>query len=518
MRKVISMKRKILGVLMTVTAMFVLGTVGTFAATSVANIGSTGYATLEEAIEAVDNGETIILNERVDEELTINNNKNFTISLNGNTIGGQMKIDGTSSVTIEGSGTITGDIPQTAGATVLVMPNAKADISGVTIENTCPEGPEKAAYALVVYGKLNIRDAKVTSTEGGIGILNSAKVNIKNVDVNAVGNCIITAAAYSSTDMDVVIESGNFMVSGNTDMGMDKWASSAIYWASHGKLTINSGTFTSYDDAKGSAALFQKNGSVVVNDGEFYAKDGIKLENQVQDSTEVKFEMVDGNASGSRSGLYFKSNAGSKTTEYTVDIYGGKFSGGSEGAIHSSVKDETLLDMVVYGGEFDEAVDEKYLSEDTVVEEDENGNFVIHTHKIESVEAVEATCDEDGNIAYYICYGCGKLYRDAGGTDEITDPAEVIVKATGHDFVEGICTKCGAEDPNYGKPNPDEPGENPDDGNDTDINAPTDDDNKTEAEDNSPKTGDTAPIGILAGVLLLAGVGVIALKRRENRQ
>lgn len=55
-----------------------------------------------------------------------------------------------------------------------------------------------------------------------------------------------------------------------------------------------------------------------------------------------------------------------------------------------------------------------------------------HTHDLKKVDAKAATCTEDGNIEYYQCSDttCGKLYKDAAGTQEITK-ADIVIKA-GH--------------------------------------------------------------------------------------
>lgn len=55
-----------------------------------------------------------------------------------------------------------------------------------------------------------------------------------------------------------------------------------------------------------------------------------------------------------------------------------------------------------------------------------------HTCTLTKVEAKPATCTEDGNIEYYQCSDptCGKLYKDAAGTQEITK-ADIVIKA-GH--------------------------------------------------------------------------------------
>lgn len=55
-----------------------------------------------------------------------------------------------------------------------------------------------------------------------------------------------------------------------------------------------------------------------------------------------------------------------------------------------------------------------------------------HTHDLKKVDAKAATCTEDGNIEYYQCSDptCGKLYKDAAGTQEITKD-DIVIKA-GH--------------------------------------------------------------------------------------
>lgn len=53
-----------------------------------------------------------------------------------------------------------------------------------------------------------------------------------------------------------------------------------------------------------------------------------------------------------------------------------------------------------------------------------------HTCTLTKVPAKAATCTEDGNIEYYQCSDptCGKLYKDAAGTQEITK-ADTVIKA-----------------------------------------------------------------------------------------
>ena len=54
-------------------------------------------------------------------------------------------------------------------------------------------------------------------------------------------------------------------------------------------------------------------------------------------------------------------------------------------------------------------------------------------HNHVETERVEATCTENGSITY-TCE-CGDTYTE-------------VIEATGHDFVDGVCSVCGGEDPN----------------------------------------------------------------------
>lgn len=55
-------------------------------------------------------------------------------------------------------------------------------------------------------------------------------------------------------------------------------------------------------------------------------------------------------------------------------------------------------------------------------------------HNLQSVAAVEPTCTQSGNNAYWKCLDCGKFFADSGAVNEITDHSSVIRKALGHDY------------------------------------------------------------------------------------
>ena len=72
----------------------------------------------------------------------------------------------------------------------------------------------------------------------------------------------------------------------------------------------------------------------------------------------------------------------------------------------------------------------------------------VHNHQLRAVAAKAATCEEPGNIAYWVCNECGKYFSDESGENVIT-AAETVEHATGHQFDNGVCTACGAKDPAY---------------------------------------------------------------------
>ena len=62
-------------------------------------------------------------------------------------------------------------------------------------------------------------------------------------------------------------------------------------------------------------------------------------------------------------------------------------------------------------------------------------------HTVVDVAAVEATCTTDGMTAGTKCSVCGTVLSGCE-----------VVKALGHDFKDGKCTRCGEKDPNYVPP------------------------------------------------------------------
>ena len=75
---------------------------------------------------------------------------------------------------------------------------------------------------------------------------------------------------------------------------------------------------------------------------------------------------------------------------------------------------------------------------------------VLKPHKLTHHALKNATCTEAGNIEYWQCSVCNKLFSDANATTEITDAASLVIPAKGHTFDrEGNCTVCPYKDSRY---------------------------------------------------------------------
>ena len=112
-------------------------------------------------------------------------------------------------------------------------------------------------------------------------------------------------------------------------------------------------------------------------------------------------------------------------------------------------------------------------------------------HDTELVGAKDATCTEDGYTGDEVCKVCG-----------VTVKQGEVLPALGHDYKDGKCSRCGAEEPTT----PVEPGKPGDSGKPTTPEKPAEPSQPT-----TPATGDSSNMTALWVVLAVAGLGIIAL-------
>jgi hypothetical protein len=155
-----------------------MGTLHVFAASDVCRIGSTGYADLQSAFDAVKEGEVIIMQSNITitdgAEYETKNAVNFTLDLNGKTINGGSgnwhfithKAAGT--LTIQDSGSYGKITSKRSDRATVSIGNSSSDVKLIlksgTIENTGDVG-----YAIMHFGgTLHIEGGKVYGTSCGV--------------------------------------------------------------------------------------------------------------------------------------------------------------------------------------------------------------------------------------------------------------------------------------------------------------------------------------------------------------
>lgn len=99
------------------------------------------------------------------------------------------------------------------------------------------------------------------------------------------------------------------------------------------------------------------------------------------------------------------------------------------------------------------------------VEKNKNGSYVItisgitgkiqtditaHKHTLKKVDKVNPTCTKAGNKEYWICEdeNCKEMFLEEAAMKAV-QWKDILLPATGHNYQNGICGNCGANDPTY---------------------------------------------------------------------
>lgn len=133
-------------------------------------------------------------------------------------------------------------------------------------------------------------------------------------------------------------------------------------------------------------------------------------------------------------------NAYTSATDTLIMTFDCKVNDDASGTLSVSVRDDLSISDIEYE-EMDVTVVPAIITIGGVTPP-------AHTHDLKKVDAKAATCTEDGNIEYYQCSDptCGKLYKDAAGTQEITK-ADTVIKAahTGIELYPAKEPTCGKD-------------------------------------------------------------------------
>ena len=101
--------------------------------------------------------------------------------------------------------------------------------------------------------------------------------------------------------------------------------------------------------------------------------------------------------------------------------------------------------------EEEEGLERRTCSNDPSHTEERTIPKLSHVHELIKTDAKEASCTEDGNIEFWTCSKCGRVYSDSEGMNEV-NPEETVIHAAGHKWnteytvdKEATCTEEGSE-------------------------------------------------------------------------
>ena len=221
-----------------------------------AKIGENAYATLAKAIEAAQNGDTIILQRDLTESVTIESKQNLTLNLNGKALTGKeesapvIAVNGSNNLTVTG-GTITGG---TNGG-IRIENSKDATIDSCTIQNNTTTGVSKNGtdVSLGAGGGVYVRDGALTiknstiqgntATRGGGVYADHSTVNInKSTLQNNKANDVPSDAPASNKGVgggiysfDCALTITDSTITGNEacgHVGLLKYKSNGRLWSS----------------------------------------------------------------------------------------------------------------------------------------------------------------------------------------------------------------------------------------------------------------------------------------------
>ena len=212
--------------------------------TFVAKVGDVKYTTVQAALTAAQNGDTIVLLADVNEGVSVSGKK-LTLDLNGKKIycanSDAVAVSGGAEVTIK-NGTLESNGNNCAGVWVK---NASATLEGCTFVGTnanASSGVYASNGATVIINNCNL-----TANHYAL-VMMGATVTINSGTFEAP----MSISANGSDDYD----DATLTINGGTFKG-------GIYWPANGKLTINDGIFTA------DTAVYVKSGSLEIKGGTF---------------------------------------------------------------------------------------------------------------------------------------------------------------------------------------------------------------------------------------------------------
>ena len=276
------------------------------ATSDVAEIGTTGYPTLADAVAAVKSGDTIKLLASITGTMTIpsSNTHNFTLDLNGKTLNGG---DDTTAIAHNGTGTliikdsasggkVTSNAVNYQTNTISLLSGSAGQETLAIIGGTVESTGQGSAISNRAKGTVNVSGGTVNGGSAAILNTDTGAINISGGKVNGnTGNAIfnqnagpitisgtaIVTSENTSTDSGTIelygetagnevlkIEGGTVMNTAYPEGGDDSKDGIAIFNKGSGKIAIKGGEVTSRCITDDKGTIFLTAGSLELSGGE----------------------------------------------------------------------------------------------------------------------------------------------------------------------------------------------------------------------------------------------------------
>ena len=254
---------------------------------------------------------------------------------------------------------------------------------------------------------------------GSDGVLNAYGANGHNISAGTAhaggGAGIGGDGAYANSNGSRAEASGKVTINGGVINAVG--GNSKSYWGGGGAGIGGGGG--KYKESGGSSD------SIIINDGTVNATGG-------EGSYGRNGNALGSGATGEKGSLDYASTAPIEINGGTVTI--NRFQKNNAGETITVGEDGTLI----IGSGTDINIKGEVIN---------YGRILCSKHSIKAVEAKDPTCTEDGNIEYYTCSVCNKLFADEEATTEITLD-DTVITAKGHKLVktdrkEATCTEDG---------------------------------------------------------------------------
>ena len=208
-----------------------------------AAIDDVQYATLADAVAAANNGDTVTLLTNTAEDITIAQDKDITLDLNGKTLtnvnSDTITVNKGATLTINGEGTVDNVTHQKT----TIYNKGTVTLNGGTYDRSKEDGikDSNTYYTLLNHGTMTVANVTVNNKGGYSSLFENGYFDQKPETKNGIANPILT------------IESGNFTGGINTVKNDDD-----------ATMIINDGTFANY-----AQAAFQNHNIATINGGTF---------------------------------------------------------------------------------------------------------------------------------------------------------------------------------------------------------------------------------------------------------